>query len=380
MKKTGVNTIVVLCILLLCACSSGNRTKAGAEGGKVEKNLYAKGFGITRFKDYSTVSIADPWDTTKILQNYILVEKGAPLPRNLPQGTVIRIPIENAIMYTVVHTSVLEQLGALDAVAGICETQYLNSPRAKEAVRSGRIADCGLATAPNVEKIMDIGGEIIIASPFEHGGYGQVEKLGVPIFESADYMETHPLGRVEWMKVYGMLLGKEAEADSMFQGTVARYNAIRELASKAEKRPRLMVERKYGSSWFIPGGASYMATMYKDAGADYIFNDLNETGSVPYPFERVYERGLDADIWLLKYSMDRDMTYNDLLQEYKPYGDFAPFWNRNIHACNTTQSSYYETISIHPDYILADFLHIFHPELLPEHELICYKPMGEAAR
>lgn len=366
--------------MLLCSCSGGRGGDATGPTGCIENNLYAKGFEITRFKDYSTVSIADPWDSTGTLQNYILVKKGIPLPDNLPQGTLIRTPIENAIMYTVVHTSVLEQLGALDAVAGICETQYLSSPKAREAVRDGKVADCGLATSPNVEKIMDIGGEIIIASPFEHGGYGQVEKLGIPIFESADYMETHPLGRVEWMKVYGLLLGKEMEADSMFHGTVARYNALKELASKAQERPRLMVERKYGSSWFLPGGASYMACLYKDAGADYIFSDLNETGSIPYPFEKVYERGLDADIWLFKYSMDRDMTYGDLLSEYKPYGDFAPFRNRRIYACNTTKSSYYETISIHPDHILADLLHIFHPRLLPGHELVCYKPMEEESR
>lgn len=341
------------------------------------ENLYAKGFEITRYQGYDVVSVADPWDTARVLQNYILVGREEPLPRNLPQGTVIRTPIRNAIMYTVVHTAVLEQLGALDAVAGICESQYLTSTRAKERVAQGTIVDCGMATSPNVEKIMDIGGEIIIASPFEHGGYGQVEKLGIPIFESADYMETHPLGRVEWIRIYGMLSGREAQADSLINSTVQNYNRLKGMAAGATERPRLMVERKYGSSWFIPGGGSYMARMYRDAGADYIFSDNNGTGSVPLSFETVYERGLDADIWVLKYTMDRPMRYSDLKGEYLPYSDFAPFRNRRIFACNTSESAYYENISIHPDRILADLVYIFHPELLPGHQPICYSAMQE---
>ena len=339
------------------------------------ENLYAKGFEITRHKDFTVVSVADPWDTTKVLQNYILVPAGNPLPDNLPKGSVIRTPIKNAIMYTVVHTAVLEQLGALDAVKGICESQYLTSTKAKERVAEGKITDCGMATSPNVEKIMEIGGEIIIASPFEHGGYGQVEKLGIPIFESADYMETHPLGRVEWIRVYGLLSGREAQADSLINATAESYNSLKRLAAGATERPRLMVERKYGSSWFIPGGASYMAQMYNDAGADYIFKDNQETGSVPYSFESVYERGLDADIWVLKYTMDRPMTYSDLKSEYLPYSDFAPFKNRRIYCSNTSESAYYENISIHPDRILADLVHIFHPELMPDHKPMCYSAM-----
>lgn len=374
--KTIQSIFLFASIIILCSCSGSRGGDATPEGIKVA-NLYAKGFEITRYNEYTVVSVADPWDTAKVLQNYILVPAENPLPHKLPQGTVIRTPIKNAIMYTVVHTAVLEQLGALDAVKGICESQYLTSRKAKEAIASGRITDCGMATSPNVEKIMEIGGEIIIASPFEHGGYGQVEKLGIPIFESADYMETHPLGRVEWIRVYGMLSGREAQADSLINATVENYNSLKDLAAGAVERPRIMVERKYGSSWFIPGGASYMAMMYNDAGADYIFRDNPETGSVPYSFESVYDRGLDADIWVLKYTSDRQMTYADLKGEYLPYSDFAPFKNRRIYTCNTSETAYYEYISIHPDRILADLVHIFHPELMPDHKPLCYRAMQE---
>ena len=368
--------ILSLLTLLAVSCGAGGGKDAVPEG-KVEQNLYAKGFEIVHYPNCTAITIADPWDTTSILQRYILVGKGTPLPDNLPSGTVVRTPVENIIMYTTIHVSIWEEMGALEDIIGICEPEYLTSANARSLIADGKISDCGKAASPNVEKIIDIGGEIIVASPFEHSGYGQAEKLGIPIFESADYMENHPLGRVEWLKVFGLLSGRKQVADSLFNETCSRYNALKEVASKVEKRPRLLSERKYGSTWFIAGGASYMAKMYEDAGADYIFSSNGSTGSVPFSFENIYDAGWDADIWMFKYGMDRAMTYDDLRSEYKPYEDFAPFKNRRIFTCNTVDTPYYEYIAIHPDYILADFLSIFHPELMPGYERKCFKPMAK---
>lgn len=363
-------------IFFLACCSTGKGNIAPLNG-EVEENLYAEGFEIAHYKGFSTISVVDPWDTAKVLQRYILVERGKDLPDNLPEGTLIRTPVQNVIMYTTIHASIWEELQSLDGVVGICEPEYLTSGKALQMMEEGKIHDCGKAASPNVEKIMEVGGEIIIASPFEHGGYGQAEKLGIPIFESADYMETHPLGRVEWMKVFGMLQGKRALADSLFKVTMNNYNRLKALAANVEHRPRVMSERKYGSSWFIVGGASYIAQMYKDAGAEYIFSDNTETGSVPIAFETVFERGEDSDIWIFKYAMPRPMLYSDLKGEYEPYAKFAPFRNGNIYICNTVTTPYYEYIAIHPDYILADYVKIFHPELMPDYNFVCYEAMRD---
>lgn len=366
-----------LCLAAFASCNGGRNGSSFAEKGDTEHNLYARGFEITHYSNCSVISIANPWDTTKVLQSYVLTDREKPLPDNLPQGTIIKVPIKNAIMYTTIHASICEELNSLDAVVGICEPEYLTSPKAKELLVQGKIVDCGKASSPSVEVIMDINGEVIIATPFENGGYGQAEKLGIPIFESADYMETHPLGRVEWMKVFGMLLGKREMADSLFKSTEENYNRLKSLAAAVRQKPKIMSERKYGSSWFIVGGDSYIAQMYKDAGADYIFSDNKESGSVPVAFERVYEKGADSDIWVFKYAMSRPMTYADLKAEYKPYENFAPFKNRQIFVCNTVGTPYYEYIAIHPDYILADYVKIFHPDLLPDYNFICYEPMPE---
>lgn len=120
-----------------------------------------------------------------------------------------------------------------------------------------------------------------------------------------------------------------------------------------------------------------MATMYRDAGADYIFSDNTESGSATASFETVYEKGGDSDIWILKYAAENKMTYNHLQQENPLYANFAPFKNRRMFACNTLTTPYYEYIAIHPDIILADYVKMFHPHLLPDYSLVCYEPIGE---
>ena len=379
MKK--LQTIFLFCaIVLLASCGNGGSGSGGnavSETGTNEENRYAKFFKITHYSNCKVISVINPWDTTRILQKYVLVGKDSPLPDNLPSGTIIRTPVENIIMYSTIHASIWEELGALENVVGICEPEYLTSQNAKQMLADGRIRDCGMAASPNVEKIIDIEGKFIVASPFENGGYGQAEKLGIPIFESADYMENHPLGRVEWMKVFGLLSGREVVADSLFRSTESSYNSLKALAAGVVGKPRIMSERKYGSSWFIVGGASYIAQMYKDAGADYIFKDNTDTGSVPFAFETVFDKGADSDLWVFKYAAERPMTYANLEAEYNPYANFAPFKNRNIYICNTVDTPYYEYIAIHPDYILADYVKMFHPHLLPDYQPVCYLPMPE---
>jgi iron complex transport system substrate-binding protein len=260
---------------------------------------------------------------------------------------------------------------------GVCEPQYIISPKVRARVDAGEIADLGQATSPNIEKIIACGGEIIIASPYENVGFGVVQKIGIPIIQASDYMERDPLGRTEWIRFYGLLLRKEAMADSIFLSTANSYNSLKELSKSSPTRPKLLTERKYGSTWFLPGAKSYMVRMYSDAGAEYIFNDISSEGSVPMSFETVLDRAMHADVWVMKYDMDRAMRYQDLLAENPLYAEFDPFKNHNVYTCNTVTTQYYGDIMLHPDYILADLVYIFHPELLEGHQLRYYQKMAE---
>lgn len=384
MKRTYLLLALIIMIVLP---SCRDRSGAGDQGSvlKVDSVYYAHGFTIKYYKDCEVVSIRDPWDTLKVRKNYILVDKerhSAKIPADVPSDVrdnaiVIPVPVERAVIYTSVHSAMTEQLGCIDRICGVCEPEYIISPEILARVADGRIADLGMSTSPNIEKIIDLDAEMIIASPFENSGYGNAEKIGVPIVEAADYMEGHPLGRTEWVRFYGLLFGCRDRADSLFFETCSRYDSLKALVADIpeEEKPTVIMERKYGALWGVPGAGSYVTIFHTDAGADYIFRDLAGTSSVQLSFEEVFERAADADFWLLKYGTNKPFTYADLRSEYKPYSNFAAYRNGRIYVCNTLVTSYYDDITIHPDQILADLMYIYHPDLLPDHRLKYYFPM-----
>jgi iron complex transport system substrate-binding protein len=335
---------------------------------------------VERCEGYTVVSVINPWDTTKLLQRYLLVNRNAPLPENMPKGTVVRTPLSRVAVYTSVHASMLEELGVADSIIGVCEPEYMLLGTIKERVLDGRIADLGASTSPNIERMMQTQVATIIASPFQNAGYGQAEKLGVPIIEAADYMETFPLGRAEWLRFFGLLFEKEVEADSLFSATESRYLALRDTATRFANdngRPTVLSERRYGSFWYVPPRDSYIAHFLRDAGAENIFDSIQGVASVPLAFESVLNRAVHADVWMMKYNMNRPMTYADLRAEYHPYEEFDAFARRRIYACNTGNALYYEESPIHPDYLLADFISIFHPSALPGHKNRYFFPMQD---
>lgn len=367
--------LLVFASVLACwSCGSHGTTGVSADAVS-DSTIYARGFVISESSGYTTITVKDPWKEGRILHTYVLVPADSRIDGGLPQGTVIRVPVCRAAIYSTVHAAIVEELGSLDMVAGLCETEYATSPEVKRRIVSGQLADFGQATSPNIEKMLDEETDLVIDSPYENAGPGAAEKLGIPVFEAADYMEKHPLGRVEWIKVFGCLFQQQAKADSIFNATVARYNEIKALAASVAVRPTVVLERKYGSSWLAPASNSYIARIHSDAGASYIFDGLLREGVMNIPLETVLDKAETADFWLFKYSSRSPYTYEDLKEEYPPYSRLKAFRQKSVFGCNTVGSSYYDDIALHPDRLLEDLVSIYHPELLPEYEARYYFPL-----
>jgi iron complex transport system substrate-binding protein len=267
------------------------------------------------------------------------------------------------------------ELGVQDCIAGVCEPEYISDTLIRARLANGTIADCGNSMYPTVEKIMELHPDAIMVSPFEQTGYGQLEKLGIPLLECADYMETSPLARAEWMRFYGRLFGAGSKADSLFNKVKADYESLRETASKSASRPKVMLDTRSGSAWYVAGGGSTIGRMIADAGAEYLFGDNENSGSVPLSFETVFDRAQDADVWLLKNSSETTLTYSLLESDFKSYASFKPFKERNIWVCNVNEVPYFELTSFHPEMLLGEFIQIFHPETIYPH--LFYQPLAE---
>ena len=367
MKQISFFLTLWVTVLLLSACGGKNSTASGSAQGDTIPLHYSSNLSLIDYEDYIVAQLRNPWDTAKILHTYVLVDKDQPLPQELPQGTLVRTPLSKAVIYSSVHCSLLKDFGALNSIGGVCDLKYIKLPEIEEGCRNGTIADVGDGMNPNIEKIIDLHPDAILLSPFENsGGYGRVEKLNVPIIECADYMETSSLGRAEWMRFYGLLFGKKTEADAMFAAVERNYKDLQELVKPISFAPSVMCDLKTSSTWYTPGGNSTIAKLYSDAGANYIFREDTHSGSLPYPFEVIFEKGQQTDFWLIRYNQPVDKTYGELEKEFAPYAGFRPFKERNIYGCNTNRVPFYEETPFHPDWLLKDLIKIFHPSLLEE--------------
>lgn len=367
MKKKSLAIHYYICVLLAVLAGmscSGNRGGGSSEAGDTLRLRHARNLTIVTFPDYTEVTMRNPWDTTRVLARYFLTDNEE-LSTKSDGRAVVKIPLRNAAVFGSVHCALLHELQADEAVGGICDLEFFNLQEYKEGVAEGRIANLGNSMQPSLEKIIDLNPDALLPSPFENsGGLGRVERLGIPIIWCADYMENTPLGRAEWIRFYGRLFGREREADSIFCTIEGRYQELCAEALAAKTKPRLLPEMPWSGQWTLPGSGSSSTRLYADAGADYLFADLKGNGGIPLSTEKVVDKGISADIWLIKHHgpLSRQQMNADtpLLAAIK-----APVW-----WCDTSETLLYEETPFHPERLLENLIAILHPELgiKPEHE------------
>ena len=359
--------VSALALLSVYACG-GKRTGSAAQGGDTIRMEYAKHITIVKHDGYTTAELSNPWRKDGVLHRYVLVSRkdSARMASKVStlDGTVVYTPVGRGVMFSAPHCYLMGEIGAADVVSGVCDLNYINLQYLHKAVSEGRVADCGNGMSPSVERIVSVSPDALFVTPFEGVNYGQLANSGVPLIECADYMETSALGRAEWMKFYGMLVGRENEADSLFAVVKRNYADYKDRAMKSALRPRVITERVVGGVWYCPGGESSMGQLLRDAGMDYVFADDKHSGSLSLSPEKVIEKAATADWWLFVNSGAGNLDRNGLLTEYAGYKMIKAYREGHVLECVPSISNpYFEQISFRPDFLLADFISWFHPEL-----------------
>ena len=358
-------SFLLVSLLLLTACFK----RGGTAGNTMESSdsviTAAKLLSMQRTADYTLVTVGDPWKGG-VLHRYVLVPRDAELPKDLPEGTVVRTPVQRALVYSSVHTSLLDELGAIGAVRGVVDSQYFIDSTIVQGVVKGKIADCGNSMNPTVEKVIDMQPDAILLSPYQDASYGQIAKLDIPIIECADYLEYDPLGRAEWVKFYGELVGKRNEADSLYNAIVTAYNEVKQAAAGAANRPTVVTEMVISGVWNVPGGQSYMARILHDAGGNYLWADDENTGSLALDFNQVLAVAQDADYWFIKWTNINSLK--DLQGAFDLNKEMAAFKNKHVYVCDTDKTRFFDRIPFHPDVLLREFAAILHPELFSDYQ------------
>lgn len=343
----------------------------------------AAGWTVEYHNHYKLLTLLDPWAGAEQIFQYVLVQCGAPAPTDYPNAAIIEVPVQQAAVLTSTELPHLHALGLLDRLVAVEEFDYVNTPAVRTKIDAGELQEVGGGANANVEMLIDLAPDLVVAFAYgnpDHDAHPKLIEAGLPVVLNAGYMETTPLGRSEWVKVTALFFNAEERANAVFAEIAKKYAEMAKLADSVTERPTVLVGIARGDGWRVPGGGSYFARYIADAGGAYLWADTDSTGSLPLDFEVVFDRARDADFWIP--NTGAWFTLANVAAVDERYTDFAAYANAAIYNNNANLNAwggndYWETGVANPHLVLADLIKIFHPDLLPEHEMIWFQQLAE---
>lgn len=378
----NMQKVVSLLLLLLMVISCKNpeaKTNVEALAGPQASIKYAKGFELVKGDGYSEITITNPWPDSDQSFKYLLLEEPSAQVDREGYDAVVTIPVESIVVTSTTHIPSLELLGVEEKLIGFPNLNYISSEKTRALIEAGAIRELGKNEDLNTEILIDNQPDVVVTFAVEgqNTAVNTIERAGIPVLYNADWTETHPLGKAEWIKFFGLLFGKEALSEQAFDKIEEEYLQAKAIASKASTQPTVLSGAMYKDIWYLPQGDSWAARFIKDANAHYLWADREGTGSIALNLESVLETAQDADFWI---GPSQFTSYEQLLEANKVYGEFKAFKDKKVYSFTLKKGEtggviYYELAPNRPDLVLKDLIKILHPELLPSYEPYFFAPL-----
>lgn len=370
--------VLLAVFLLLTACKEKPESTSSTPG-----MHYATGFSIEKpSEELTVITVTQPWPEAARPFKYACLNREAAARTTLDRNAydaIILTPVNSLIATSTTHIPALQALDALPFLHGFPDTRYISSPEARALVENGQLRDVGVNESMNTEMVLDLNPEVIVGFSIanENKSYDVLKRSGIPVLYNGDWVEQHPLGKAEWIRFFGVLFEKEAKADSIFSAIAERYEEAKQLAAQAATKPSVLSGAMYRDVWYLPAGESWAAQFLKDANATYLWEDTRGTGSLSLSFETVLAKAAEADIWL---GASQFTSFPQLEASNEHYKRFKAFKNKKVYTISKTTGAeggvlFYELGPNRPDLVLQDIIHILHPDVLPDHDPVFYKPL-----
>lgn len=379
MKKNIFSQSAILLFLittLTVSCKKQPKVQTPTIQG-VENIRYANGLSIKDYEDFKIVTVSNPWPGAKQPYSYICHKENTVLPDSLHKYTAVQIPVKSIVVTSTTHIPPLELLGVENSLIAFPNTNYVSSEKTRALIDSGVVREIGSNQALNTEVLLDLQPDVIMGFGVdgEKKTYDNLQRNGLRIVYNGDWTEQNPLGRAEWIKLFGVLFDKTTEAETAFARIEKDYREAQDLAKNTERKPAVFSGAVYQEHWYLPQGKSWAALFIEEAGGDYLWKDTEGTGSLSLSFETVFDKAREADFWI---GPGQFASVDEILKANPNYRHFKAVQNRNIYSFSTKKGKtggliYFELASSRPDLVLKDMIKILHPELLPEYELYFFE-------
>jgi iron complex transport system substrate-binding protein len=376
--------VIMLCILVsLSGCRRGDKDRSGKAPDLSSEISRAERFTLEKKDGWTEAKIIDPWQgATGVNQKYYLVKRGSKVPAGVDSSAVIYVPLRKIICMSTTHLAMISALKEEESVVGVSGTSFIYSAGILKNAEKGLVADVGYEANLNKELVLKLSPDLIMIYGIgsESTGYvGKIKELGIKVLINADYLETDPLGRAEWIKLFGALYCKENLADSIFKSEVEDYKKLKSyIEQKVSKRPKVLLGLPFKDTWYISPGNSYICKLITDAGGDYLWKDTKSASSMPYGIENVYLSALKADFWL---NISTVKSRSDISNVDQRLSDLPCFKNGNLFNNNnrTTEkggNDFWENGCLYPHLLLKDIATILHPEFFTDQTMVYYRKVN----
>lgn len=267
-------------------------------------------------------------------------------------------PLQKIVCMSTSHVGFLDAIGAADAVAAVSGCDFVSSPRVRERIAEGLVAEAGYDAAPAYETLYQLQPDVVLS--YSLGGTSPMDthltELGIRVFTLYEHLESHPLARAEYVRLFGALTGRMAVADSLFAVIGDDYWAM---AVETDDPQKVLVNLPYAGVWYIPGAESYMARLIRDAGGEVLGAEPGTSQSGMISLEEAYKFACEADWWL---NAGNVRTMEELRSENAAFASFPVAVPGRVYTNNRRAESgndFWESGAVRPDLILKDLRTIF---------------------
>ncbi|MFD2586905.1 ABC transporter substrate-binding protein [Croceitalea marina] len=382
LKHTNNFYLYLLLVIILVSCTEKKKELPAQKTVAKTKVNYATGFTIEANENYTVLTVSKPWPGANKAFSYAFIpQEKLPLvsyPKNTYDAVVVT-PIKNFITTSTTHIPAIEALNGLDRLIGFPNTKYISSMPARALIADKKIKELGANESLNTEMVLELAPDVIVGFGInnEKSPYEVFEKANIPVIFNGDWMEKTPLGKAEWIKFFGVLLGQEKKADSIFNAIAVEYEKVKNIAEKVKNRPTVLSGALFKDVWYLPAGESWASKFLEDCNVNYLWKETTGSGSLSLSLESVLEKGSNAEFWI---SPSQFTTYEEMNNANSHYGQFSAFKNKQIYTFAATKGItggllYYELAPQRPDLVLKDLVHIFHPDLLPDYNPYFFTPL-----
>ena len=371
MSKNCLKFILFIFLIAQFGCKKNDQTTPVNSSIAGNTIVHSKNLAITKYNGYTVVHVSNPWPEAKKNFTYILKEKSGAVPDSLQKYTTIAVPLQTVVVTSTTNIPFLEMLGVEQLLVGFPHTDYISSKKTRKLIDAGFVKNIGQNEKLNMEQLIDLAPDLMITFGVDNNNpmIDNLQKSGLKVLIQADWMEQTPLGKAEWIKLYGALFGKEKEAKTIFDGIVKNYKDAKQLVASQKPTATVLYGSMYGDQWYVARGNSWVAQFMKDAKSNYLWANESGTGSLSLSFEKILDKAKTAQYWIATGS------FNTLIEFEKSnphYNEFDALKNKNVYTFESKLGStggtvYYEIAASRPDLVLKDYIKIFHPELLPNY-------------